>query len=158
MIWLPLIFKYHPEIKHKNNAFKGNIRFDVIKSRKSNIVLSKILTPFSIPKERVAGIAITEIIPNKMEHAFILDILNLSIIVAHGPSRILIPEVTAAQNSKMKNAQAIMLPQGICENIFGKVTKTSPAPELGSILNENTAGKIIIPARIAKAVSDKIMV
>jgi hypothetical protein len=129
-----------------------------MKSRKSNIVLSKILIPSKIPKDNVAGIAITEIIPNRMAHAFILDILNLSIIVAQGPSRILIPEVTAAQKSKTKNAQEIILPQGICENIFGKVTKTRPAPEFGSILNENTAGKIIIPARIAKAVSDKVIV
>ncbi len=129
-----------------------------MKSRKSNIVLSKILIPSRTPKDNVAGIAITVIIPNRMAHAFILDILNLSIIVAHGPSRMLIPEVTAAQKSRTKNAQEITFPQGICENIFGKVTKTRPAPEFGSILNENTAGNIIIPANIANAVSEIIIV
>jgi hypothetical protein len=77
------------------------------------MVLSKILTPSRMPKDKVAGIAKTEIVPNRMAHAFILDILNLSIIVAQGPSRILIPEVTAAQKSRTKNAQEIIFPQGI---------------------------------------------
>ena len=45
--------------------------------------------------------------------AFVLENLNLSMRVAQGPSIILIPEVTAAQKSNIKNAQATIFPQGI---------------------------------------------
>ncbi len=154
----PLIFKYQPEIKQRNRVLSGSIIFDVKKSKKSNIVRPKILTSPKIPNDNVAGIAISEIIKNSILQALILDILNLSINVAQGPSIILMPEVTAALKSNTKNAKETKFPYGTCENILGKVTKTSPAPEFGSRLNENTAGKIIIPARIAKAVSDKIIV
>ena len=143
---------------HKNKVLSGSITFDVRKSRKSNKVLPIIFTSPKIPKDKVAGIAIADIMQNSMVQAFVRDILNLSISVAQGPSTILIPEVSAAQNNKTKNANETKFPHGICENIFGRVTKTSPAPEFGSILNENTAGNIIIPANIANAVSDKIIV
>lgn len=154
----PLIFRYQPEIRHKNRVFSGSIIFEVKKSKNSKSVLSNILKSFKSPNDSVVGIAISEIIVNKIVQAFALEILNLSTRVAQGPSTMLIPDVTAAQNNKIKNAEEIRFPNGICENIFGKVTKTSPAPESGSIPNENTAGKIIIPARIAKVVSDKIIV
>ena len=154
----PLIFRYQPEIKHKNRVFIGSIILEVKKSRKSKIDLSRNFIPLKSPNDRVAGIAKIPIIANNMQQAFILEILNLSISVAQGPSRILIPEVTAAQNSRIKNAHEIIFPQGICANILGKVTNTSPAPEFGCMLNENTAGNIIIPASIANAVSDRIIV
>jgi len=132
--------------------------FDVKKSRKSNIVFPNIVAFSNNPKDNVAGIATTEIRINKITDAFILDILNLSIKVAQGPSTILIPDVIAADNKSTKNAQEIILPYWTWANILGSVTNTSPAPELGSKLKENTAGNIIIPARIANNVSDKIIV
>ena len=158
IIAFPFILRYQPDIRHKNKVFNGSITFEVKKSKKSKIDLSKILQFPRSPNESVAGTARADINTNKITHAFCLDILNLSIRVAQGPSRILIPEVTAAQNNKIKNAQETTLPYGICENILGKVTKTKPAPEFGVIPKENTAGKIIIPARIAKIVSEKIIV
>lgn len=60
-----------------------------------------------IPKDKVAGIARADIIKNNIVQAFILDILNLSVNDAHGPSTILMPEVTAAQNNNTKNASEI---------------------------------------------------
>ena len=154
----PFNFKYQPEIKQRNSVFIGSIIFEVRKSRKSKIVRSKILTFSSIPKDNDAKTEIVEIIKNNIQQARILEILNLSIKDAQGPSTILIPDVTAAQKSNIKNRKEIPFPYGICANIFGKVTNTRPAPEFGSILKENTAGKIIIPASNAKNVSDKIIV
>jgi hypothetical protein len=108
----PLIFKYQPEIKHKNRVFIGSIIFDVKKSKKSKIVLpNNFISPKS-PNDSVAGIAITAIALNSIILALILEILNLSIRVAQGPSKMLIPEVTAAQNSSIKNAKEIMFPNG----------------------------------------------
>ena len=98
---------------HRNSVFNGNIIFDVIKSRKSKRDLSKIFKSDNKPNDNVAGIANAEIMQNKIVHAFILEILNLSIKDAHGPSKTLIPEVTAAQNNKMKNAHEIIFPKGI---------------------------------------------
>ena len=110
MRFSPLIFKYHPEIKHRNKAFKGSIKFEVTKSRRSKRVLPKILKCSKIPKDSVVGIAIKDMITNKSAQAFVLEILNLSIREAHGPSIMLIPEVSAALKSKMKNAQATIFP------------------------------------------------
>ena len=132
--------------------------FDVVKSKRSKRVLSKSLKLPKSPKDNVVGIAINEIMKNNITQAFVLEILNLSIKVAQGPSTMLMPEVSAAQKRSTKNAQETTLPKGIFEKIIGSVTKTSPAPEFGSILKENTAGKIIIPANIANIVSDKIIV
>ncbi len=154
----PLIFKYHPEIKHNTNALNGSIIFDVKKSKVSKIVFPNIFIFSKLPKDNVAGIAIIEIMKNNKTQALTLDIFKFSTKVAQGHSTILIAEVTAALNNKTKNAKEIQFPKAIWENIFGKVTKASPAPEFGSILNENTAGKIIIPAKSANAVSDKIIV
>ena len=132
--------------------------FDDVKSSKSKNDLSKNFTFSKSPKESVAGIAISAIRIKIRTLAFSLDILNLSINVAVGTSKILIPEVKAATNNNTKNAAETTFPKGICENIFGKVTKTSPAPEFGSRPNEKTAGKIIIPAKSANAVSENIIV
>ena len=111
-----------------------------------------------MPKESVAGIDIIPIIKNRMVQAFALVILHLSIIDAIGTSIILIPDVTAAANSRKKNNTDTIFPCGICANIWGIVMNTSPAPELGSNPKENIAGKIIIPAVSAKNVSEKIIV
>jgi len=70
----------------------------------------------------------------------------------------LIPEVIAAQKSKIKNALAIIPPCGICINTFGRVTNTNPAPEFGSKPKENTAGNIIIPARTENNILENIIV
>lgn len=110
---LPFSLIYQPEIKHKNSVFSGSMTFDVKKSKKSNMDLLKIKQPFSMPNDKVAGIAIIEIKINSSVQAFILDILNLSVIVAHGPSRTLIPEVIAAQSNNIKNSNATMLPPDI---------------------------------------------
>lgn len=132
--------------------------FEVVKSRKSKMVLLNRVNLFKRPKDKVAGIAIKDIIPNNIAQDFILEILNCSISVAQGASKILIPDVTAAQNSRTKNAKDTKLPNGSCAKILGRVIKTSPAPDDGSRLNENTAGNIIIPARIANAVSESMIV
>ena len=154
----PLIFKNHPAITHKIREFKGNKIFDAEKSSISNIVLSKSFKLFKIPKDNVAGMLIADTMKNIKMLAFTRDNLNLSTKVAHGTSNMLIPEVIAAQNNKIKNAPAITLPQGICINTFGKVTNTNPAPELASSPKENTAGKIIMPARTENSMLEKIIV
>ena len=155
---LPLIFKNHPAIMHKINALKGIKTFEVIKSRKSNNVFLHIVKFPNTPKDSVAGIASIDIIKNTKKQAFPRDIFNLSINDAIGTSIMLIPEVIAAAKRSIKNKTDIILPCGIIENIYGKVTNTSPAPELGSKPNENIAGNIIIPAISANKVSENIIV
>ena len=87
--------------------------FDVVKSRKSKIDFPQIFTPLNKPKDKDAGIASIEIIINNNKQALVLVMLNFSIIVAQGASRILMPEVTAAQNKSTKNAKEIIFPKGI---------------------------------------------
>ena len=77
IIICPLIFRYQPEIMHKNKVFNGSIIFEVRKSKNSKSVLSNILKLFKSPNDSVVGIAISEIIVNKIEQAFTLEILNL---------------------------------------------------------------------------------
>ena len=84
--------------------------FDVKKSKKSKTVFPNILKSPNAPKESVAGIAIKDITTNKIVHALILETLNLSINVAHGPSIMLIPDVIAAHNNKTKNENEIIFP------------------------------------------------
>ena len=153
----PLIFKNQPAIKHRNKAFKGINMFAVKKSNKSNIVLSEILKLLKTPKDNAAGIASNDITINNIEQARTLEIFHLSIIDATGTSTMLIPDVIAATKSRMKNAAEIIFPNGIWANIWGMVINTSPAPELGSNPKENIEGKIIIPAKSAKKVSEKII-
>ena len=105
-----LNFKPHAAIKHKLSAFIGIKTFAVIKSKKSKIVFWKIVRCFKRPKDNVAGIAIIEIIPNKIADALTLEILNLSIKVATGTSKILIPDVNAATRRNIKNAIKTRLP------------------------------------------------
>ena len=108
----PLSLNFHPIIKQRIKEFNGNNIFDVVKSRKSKIDLPIIDTSLSFPNESAAGIDISEIKINKIVQALILETLHFSIRVAHGASRILIPEVTAAQNKRTKNANEIILPNG----------------------------------------------
>ena len=56
-------------------------------------------------------------------------------------------------NSTKKNNIASTPPNGICAKTYGKVTNTRPGPWLGEMPNENTAGMIATPARIANSVS-----
>ena len=154
----PLIFKNHPAIIHKIREFKGISIFDAEKSSISKIVFPNSFISPKIPNDKVAGMLIKATAKNIIIHAFNLDIFNLSTKVAQGTSSMLIPDVTAAQNNKIKNAPAIMFPQGICIKTFGKVTKTSPAPEFGSNPKENTAGNIIIPARTENKILENIIV
>ncbi len=100
----PLIFKNHPAIIHKIREFKGNNIFDAEKSSISKIVLSNNFRLFKTPKDNVAGTLIDATIKNIIIHAFNLDNLNLSTKVAQGTSSMLIPDVIAAQNNKIKNA------------------------------------------------------
>ena len=64
-------------------------------------------------------------------HDLIRGILNLSVNTAIDTSSMLIPEVIAAAKSNIKNNTETALPCGIWANIYGNVTKTSPAPESG---------------------------
>ncbi len=109
----PLSFNAQPAIKQRNSAFNGINMFEVIKSRKSKSVLPNIFNPLNIQNDNVVGIAIAEIIKNKIVQALLRDIPNLSTIVAQGPSTILIPDVTAAQKSSTKNATEMKSPNGI---------------------------------------------
>ena len=74
------------------------------------MVFPQILKCSKIPKDNDAGTENIDIMINNMQQALSLDILNLSTRVAQGPSIMLIPEVTAAQNSNTKNAADIRLP------------------------------------------------
>ena len=106
------LLNFNPQaaIKHKTSAFIGINTFAVIKSKKSKIVFWKIVRCFNKPKDNVAGIAIIEIIPNKIVDALTLEILNLSIKVATGTSKMLIPDVNAATRRNTKNAIKTRLP------------------------------------------------
>ena len=61
-------------------------------------------------KDNVAGIAHKDIIQNKKALALTLVNLNLSTKIAHDTSKILIPEVTEAQNNNIKNKLEIASP------------------------------------------------
>ena len=54
-------------------------------------------------KDNVTGIAHKDIIQNKKALALTLVNLNLSTKIAHGTSKILMPEVTEVQNNNIKN-------------------------------------------------------
>lgn len=155
---LPFNFKNQPTTIHKNSEFSGNKMFDEAKSSELKIVLPNIAKSFKMPKDSVAGMAIKLTIIKIKILAFKRDILNCSMNVAVGTSKILMPEVKAAKSKSTKNAIATQFPKGIWAKIFGKVTKTKPAPEFGSSPNEKTAGNIIIPASSANNVSEKIIV
>ena len=64
------------------------------------MVLLKILNSDNNPKDKEAKIEIIPTIINKITLDFNLENLNFSINVAHGASKMLIPEVRAAQNNK----------------------------------------------------------
>ena len=90
--------------------FRGINIFEVVKSRKSNIVFEHILNPLNSPNESEAGIAINQTIKNKIKAAFFLVKLKRSVSVAIEASKILMPEVSAAANSNRKNASAKIFP------------------------------------------------
>lgn len=94
----------------RNIAFKGIRQFEVIKSKKSKTFFPKIRKSPNKPKERAAGIEIAAIIQKETTHAFIREMCNLSAKEAIGTSIILIPEVTAAANNKIKNAADTIFP------------------------------------------------
>ena len=155
---LPLSFKNHPTIKHKKSVFSGRRMFEDEKSSRSKKDLPAIVKSLRTPKDNVAGIEIKPIIKNNNALALILEMLNLSVRAAAGTSKMLMPEVKAATKRRMKNAAEMIFPKGSWLKIAGRVTKTKPAPESGSSPKDATAGKIIIPARIANIVSAKIIV
>ena len=124
----------------------------------NKILLINMSISFKIPNDNVARTEITPIITNNMLLALILEILQFSINDAMGTSRMLMPDVMAANKSNIKNKIETMFPKGIWAKICGKVTKTKPAPEFGSKPKENIAGKSIIPAISANIVSNKIIV
>ena len=63
--------------------------------------------------------------------------------------------VTAAKNTSKKNKAAKIEPPAMASNTFGRVTKISPGPEAGSRPQENTAGKMAMPASTAIQVSKR---
>ena len=68
-------------------------------------------------------------------------------------SKIETTEVNAAINNKKKNSAPKMTPPGICKKTFGKVMKTNPGPDVGSIPKAKTAGKMASPPNKAIIVS-----
>ena len=124
----------------------------------SKTVLSKSLKSDNTPKDKEAKILINAITAETITVAFFLEIWQFSIIEAIGVSIILIPDVIAANRIKTKNRIPTKLPNGNFTNISGREIKIKVAPAVGSTPNENTTGKIIIPASIAIRVSKKIKV
>ena len=59
---------------------------------------------FNIPKDKVASVESIAITTNKITLAFVLEIFNLSTSDAIGTSKILMPEVRAANKINIKNA------------------------------------------------------
>ena len=64
-----------------------------------------------------------------------------------------IVEVNEAKNTNTKNSSAHRYPPVICWKMPGSTSKIRRGPAVGSTPNENTAGKIITPERIATVVS-----
>src|SRR5699024_9681696 len=85
--------------------------------------------------------------------AFFLVNFKESIPKATAVSKSEIVEVKAARPKSKKKAILNIYPPGIRRKTFGKVTKTSPAPWLGSRPKANTAVKIDTPASTAIMVS-----
>lgn len=63
-------------------------------------------------------------------------------------------EVREARNSRIKKRVDQINPAGSWLKIYGSTSKTSVGPASGDKPKENTAGKIIIPARVATAESN----
>jgi len=82
----------------------------VRKSKKSKIVLAKILHSTKIPKDNEAKIDIREIKMNKIKQALARETPIRSVKDDTGTSKILIPEVIAANNNNTKKAIATISP------------------------------------------------
>lgn len=148
----------HPAIRQTTNVLKGKSIFEVVKSSKSKNVLSASLKLANGPKDKVAGILTAAIIKLTIIVAFLRERLKFSINEEIEVSIILIPDVIAAKNNRIKNTTPNSKEQGSLANISGSEIKIKVAPAVGSTPNENTTGKIIIPASIAISVSKKIKV
>ena len=90
--------------------------------------------------------------------AFFLEKLNLVIKLATVVSNILIPDVIAAKNIRIKNKLPNMAGHGNCEKISGKEINIKLGPALGATPKENTIGKIIMPDNKAIRVSQIIKI
>ena len=66
-------------------------------------------------------------------------------------------DVSDAKNSSTKNRMAQTYPPAICWNTAGSTSNTSLGPASGCMPNENTAGKMTMPAKMATSVSSEAM-
>ena len=121
--------------------------------KKSKTLYLRIVISPNTPKESALGIPTRKIALPIITVALRRDHLSVSIANETGTSRSAIALVTAAKNTRAKKRNAKIGPPLISENTIGNVPKISPGPCFGSSWNENTAGKIAIPAKIAIAVS-----
>ena len=90
--------------------------------------------------------------------ALVRDIFFSSVKNAIDTSLIEIVEVSEAKKRRKKKSIDHICAPGICENIEGSTSNTSAGPCTGDMPNENTAGKMIIPARIATRVSSEAVI
>lgn len=103
-------FKIQPTIKHNNIVVEGIITVDVAKSNKSKTVLPNIVKFFIKPKDKQLGMTKAATIIETTTVAFSLDILSASLNDEIDASSILMEEVNAAKNNKIKNVTAKKLP------------------------------------------------
>ncbi|MPN19972.1 hypothetical protein SDC9_167347 [bioreactor metagenome] len=87
----------------------------------------------------------------------------MSIRLRHPSSTIAMTELSAAENSAMKNRTAIRNPPVVWAKRFVRLTKVSPfAPDfitaIGSGASAKTAGSTTIPASIAATISPNVAV
>ena len=85
--------------------------------------------------------------------ALVRDIFFSSVKNAIDTSLMEIVEVSDAKKSRKKKRIDHICAPGICANIDGNTSNTSAGPFTGDMPNENTAGNIITPARMATRVS-----
>lgn len=151
----------HPAKNDINMPPSGRRIFDEVKSKnekKSSEHRPKTLLSLKYPKDNALKTPPHSAMMRLSADAFVRVIFFSSVKNAIDTSLIEIVEVRDAKNRRKKKRIDHNCPPGICVKIEGKTSNTSAGPCTGDMPKENTAGKIIKPARIATSVSSEAVI
>lgn len=139
----------------------GRRMFDEVKSKKLKKFMSnnpKKLKSLKYPNDKALNTPPQSAMMRLIEEALARDIFFSSVKNAIDTSLMEIVEVSEAKKSRTKNNIDHICAPGICAKIEGNTSNTSAGPCTGDMPNENTAGKIITPARMATRVSSDAVI
>ena len=145
----------HPAISEAQTPPKGSRTLEEAKSKRLKTVREQILKLASGPKLNAQRPPRAMLRPITAAEAFLRDQPNCSVQNDMEISDMEMVEVSEAIKSSMKNRGARIRPPAIAPKIAGSVSNTRVGPAVGDMPKLNTAGKIIIPDRIATRVSSE---